>query len=190
MNDIRDIAEIHSAALPGDLLPRLGRRFLRNVFYPSVVDSKRALVIVQEELGKICSFIVFAYDSEAITKEVTSRRTVMAAYVFAALLRDILLLGELLSHARGFRTELLSDIDASIYKIPELFVMATAPEYQSQGRGGKLLDRGIEILSKTHTKCLVKTSSRQAKEFYERHGFREIGSEYRGTRQVLLLLRS
>ena len=187
--DIRDIAAIHRAALPGDLLPRLGDNFLRKVFYPIVVGTDRALVIVHEESGKIGSFIVFVYDGKEVLKEATRRKTALAAHLLVALPSDISLLREVVSVARGFRTDIHRDRDVCLAGVPELYVMATAPGRQSHGLGGELLERGIEILSDKHSQCLVKTSSQAAKKFYEKHQFSEIGLEYRGARQVHLLLR-
>ena len=187
--DIGDIVTIHSTALPGDFLPRLGNRFLRKVFYPGVIDSEHGFVIVREEHGSICSFIVFAYNSQKLTREATGPKILLAAYVFAALIRDFGLYGELSAHLRGFKTEFYTDIKTPLETIPEIFVMATAPQYQSRGLGGDLLERGLEIVSSVHAGCLVKSSSSHARKFYARHGFMEIGLEHRGTRQVHLLLR-
>jgi len=189
-DDIPTIVEIHSTALPGDFLPRLGKRFLNNVFYPGVLNSKHALVIVQEDLGIVRSFIVFAYDSRNLTKEASGNRVALAAYVVSALIRDLSLVGELLAHLRGFRTEMSIELQESLREIPELYVMASAPEYQSQGVGGELLEKGLEILCGEQATCVVKTSSKQAQKFYERHDFKEIGFEHRGARQIRLLLRS
>jgi ribosomal protein S18 acetylase RimI-like enzyme len=189
-DDIQDIVRIHLTTLPGDFLPRLGNRFLRKVFYPGVMDSKHGLVVVQEEGGSICSFIVFAFNAEKLTREATGQKIMLAAYILAALIRDFSLFRELSAHLSGFKTEIYTDIKTPLEKIPELFVMATAPHYQSQGMGGDLLERGIEIVSRAHAECLVKTSSRHAKKFYAKHGFKEIGMEYRGARRVHLLLRS
>ena len=83
----------------------------------------------------------------------------------------------------------LSENDIDISKFPELYLIASDPASQGQGLGGELLAEGLAQLKEQGCPgCLVKTSSDGAKRFYLRHGFREIGEEYRGSRCLSVLL--
>jgi hypothetical protein len=37
---VEDLSKIHSASLPNDLLPKLGKRFLRKIFFPLVIKTQ------------------------------------------------------------------------------------------------------------------------------------------------------
>ena len=47
-SDVAGLAAIQMEALPQDLLPRLGRRFLENCFYPAVLACPDAFILVEE----------------------------------------------------------------------------------------------------------------------------------------------
>ena len=171
-------------------LPRIGTRFLSKRFYPAILRSNHALTIVDIEDDQVRSFIIFAYDSVAVTKQAMGNKLVLLWYLSLALLRDFSLLGEIVGHLKGFRTELNAQIDGKLEGIPELYLMATAPEHHSKGIGGRLIDRGLDMLSEKEEglQCIVKTSSDRARRFYAKHRFQEIGLEYRHRRRLYLLL--
>jgi ribosomal protein S18 acetylase RimI-like enzyme len=188
--DAQELAEIHSRALPDDLLPRIGLRFLKNYFYPLAIRSDHTLLVIAEENGRICSFIVLALDSKAFTREVSSHKTTLAFYTIATLFRDFTLIGELVSHMTGFRSDVSGEVEPDLEELPEIYVMATAPHSQSKGVGSQLLDSALRMLPDSRSGCLVKTSSPRARDFYIRHQFRDIGLEYRSRRCLHLLLRN
>ncbi len=61
---IPQVVEIHCASLPDDFLPRLGKDFLEKTFYPAVIASDQAslLIDVQEDQN-VTGFIVVTLDS-------------------------------------------------------------------------------------------------------------------------------
>jgi ribosomal protein S18 acetylase RimI-like enzyme len=187
--DIPAIADIHAAALPNDLLPRLGKRFLRETFYPAVIDSGIALTIVETVDGELQSFVIFARDSERLTRQVTRRKLALARHGLIAMLRDFALVGEIWSHLKGFRAEFHIEPPVPLNTIPEVYLIATAPGRQSRGSGGRLLEHGIAMLGGKDPECVVRTSSEGARRFYARHGFHRIGVEYRHNRHIHILLR-
>jgi len=191
-NDIKALADIHLATLPNDLLPRIGARFLSKQFYPAILRSNHAFTIVDIEDDEVRSFIIFAYDSVAVTEQVMGNKVVLSWYLSLALLRDFSLLGEIFGYLKGFKTELHVQIDGKLEEIPELYLLATAPEHHSKGIGGRLINRGLDMLSKKEEglQCIVKTSSDRARKFYTKHHFKEIGLEYRQRRKLYLLLYS
>ena len=186
--DLSSIVDIHMSALSNDFLPRLGREFLKKVFFPTVLTSKHSLTLVNVEDLIVNAFIIFSYDSDALTTQIMRNKVVLVKYVFLGLIKDITLIGEIISHMKGFKTEIHSRVDIDLKKIPELYLMATTPEQKAKGIGGQLITKGLEVLSQVNQSCLVKTSSYRAKEFYLKHHFEEIGYEYRGKRKLHILL--
>ena len=189
-SDILTLAEIHFQALPNDLLPRIGKKFLQEYFYPQLLQSKHALTLVYTQGGATKSFVVFAYDSDALTQYILSQRTKMALYLIPATFRSYKLIFDVFSHLRGSELKLNGKSDLEIGKIPELYLMATNSKYTSSGVGGRLITEGLKIMANTSPSCMVKTSSERAKKFYMKYGFKEIGFERRGNRILNLLLRT
>ena len=184
--DIPYLSSIHMAALPDDLLPRLGTAFLTRCFYPAGIDSKNAFILVNVNAENcICAFSVFAYDSELFLQAVKRRKFFLFFSMFKTVLASLSFLKEIAIYLRKFRM-VLKETDIDLSRFPELYLIATNPEYQGLGLGGELLTEGLARLRTEG--CLVKTSSTDAKRFYIRHGFREIGKEYRGSRCLSVLL--
>ena len=186
--DLPAIVDIHMSALSNDLLPNLGRDFLKKEFYPTVLTSKHALTLVNVEDVIVNAFVTFADDSDALTTQIMRNKVMLAKYVFLGLIKNITLIGEIISHIKGCKTEIRSRVDIDLKKIPELYLMATAREHQAKGIGGQLISKGLEVLSQESQACLAKTSSNRAKGFYLEHHFEEIGYEYRGKRKLYILL--
>lgn len=188
INDAEALAAIHVAALPNDLLPRLGTQFLSTHFYRVVLRSEHAFTILDEEDHAIRSFIIFAHNSNAVTKQVMGKKFSLLWHLFIAVPRDPSILGEIIGHLKGFKTELISQPNETIEKTPELYLMATAPEHHSKGIGSRLIQRGLEVLAQRNLQCIVKTSSDIAKKFYLKNHFEEIGTEFRHKRKLHILL--
>ncbi len=187
--DIPFLVKIHMAALPGDLLPRLGRDFLVKTFYPAVLRSDQAFTIVHEEDGAPDAFVIFAYHSDALTNQVIKDKVSLAGSMLRGLLADPTLAREAFGFLRGFRTELEEDLRIKLEEIPELYLIATSPDRQSRGLGCQIVRHGLRLLADEGYPCsLVKTSSDRAREFYLKQGYRLIGFEYRQKRRLYLLL--
>jgi len=61
---IPQIASIHCDSLPDDFLPHLGKNFLENIFYPAVLQSGQAkLIIDTDEHDNLTGFIVMTKNS-------------------------------------------------------------------------------------------------------------------------------
>lgn len=57
-----------------------------------------------------------------------------------------------------------------------LTILGVDPELQGQGRGGALLNEGIERADRDAFPCYLETSKERNLRFYERHGFRVLES--------------
>lgn len=61
--DVCAVADIHTDALPDDLLPRLGRSFLAKNYYASILKSKYSTVIVAELDNRIVGFVNLSFNA-------------------------------------------------------------------------------------------------------------------------------
>jgi hypothetical protein len=68
ISDVNRISELHSKALPKDLLPSLGLDFLVKTYYPAVLNSSFSNVYLLEKDGIVVSFVVFATDTSELAK--------------------------------------------------------------------------------------------------------------------------
>jgi ribosomal protein S18 acetylase RimI-like enzyme len=186
--DIPRLCEIHAHALPDDLLPRLGRGFLRQVFYAQLFEGERGFAILSEEQG-IRSFAVFTRNARALTEALASRKLCILGALATRVWFSPGLPFQLLAATQECRVE--SRIPAAdLEKLPELYVMATDPPSQGRGFGTQVVREGLSVLYKDPAVpgCLVRTSSDRARSFYRRLGFEDVGSEQRGKRRLHLLL--
>jgi ribosomal protein S18 acetylase RimI-like enzyme len=61
---IAQIVNIHCASLPDDFLPQLGRDFLEKTFYPAVIASDLAALLIDcDQSGNAFGFIIVTQDS-------------------------------------------------------------------------------------------------------------------------------
>ncbi|MFQ5443818.1 MAG: GNAT family N-acetyltransferase [Nitrospinales bacterium] len=77
----------------------------------------------------------------------------------------------------------------------EISFLATEPASQGLGIGTQIVEKGLnslQLLSPNAKGCFVKTSSSNAKKFYEGLGFRPYGEEIRGgkTFEILIVQKS
>jgi ribosomal protein S18 acetylase RimI-like enzyme len=187
--DVPGLAAIHVAALPGDLLPRLGRRYLERGFFPAVLSSPDAFVLKAELDGRLQGFVVFAWRSGRLTTAIGQRRRALLRAVAGRALKDPKLVLDLVRVLGRPRLTLVEPLPEPVAEMPELYLIATAPPERGRGLGARLLEVGVERILSARPRCLVRTSSPDAKRFYLRHGFRLIGREERGSRGLDLLLR-
>ena len=183
IDDVASLADVHAAALPDDFLPRLGRRYLRRRFYPTVLGSSEVDVFVVERSGELVALAVFVGDSELLGSALAADWAGIAPYLSFAVARHPSMARDTIGHLRGFDRVLARDIAG----VPELYVMAVTPSCQSDGLGGSLLEHGLDALRARNQCCVVKTSSPPARRYYERHEFEYVGSEHRGARSLDVL---
>ncbi|HMW04646.1 MAG TPA: GNAT family N-acetyltransferase [Leptospiraceae bacterium] len=186
IDDSVAITKIHLETLPNDLLPRLGFSFLKN-YYHNLLSSSQALVIVNEDSGQINSFVIFAYNTFELSKLIKKNKIFLAYSILKATFSDFRIPILVLNFIFG--KEKYNIKIEEIETIPELYSIATASNYKSKGIGAAITKFGLEILkNKTHRQgCIVKTSSKRAKQFYERLGFLEIGETIRGNNKLSIL---
>jgi hypothetical protein len=182
-NDIDEIINIHLAALKDGLLSKLGRTFLKKVFYPICLQSNDVLILVYEQQNKIISFVIYTKNSEQLTKNLLSKKFAIGiailknSFLKKSLLKDIAIV------LKGFHVQIDHDYKNLLKNNPaELYLIGTQPRSQGKGIGSILVSEGlIKFAIKLNVStCFVKTSSFKAKQFYLANQFKIVGTEYRG----------
>lgn len=185
------LAAVHLAALPGDVLPRLGRAFLERTFYPLILAHAGVDCLVAEAEGRVAGLLVLAWNSGQLTAAVGARRTAVALALARRVLRDPLLAVDVAFTALGTRAG-LSAPAAGLAAAPEIYVLAVAPGAQGQGLGAALVKAALARLGRRDPAprlVAVKTGTEAARRFYEKHGFRLVGREGRGRVRPFVLVR-
>lgn len=184
--DIDALVDIHCAALPTDLLPRLGRTYLARNYYPTILRSPNAVTFVYEEEGQVISFVVFAYKSGNLAREIKADKIGIAWALFKKSFRDPGIIINVINFLSS-KIQLNKEI-GSLEDYAELFSAASYPEKQGKGFGSLIVKEGLNRLIQYNcTGCSVKTSSERARKFYQRLGFEDIGEESRGNRFLYIL---
>jgi ribosomal protein S18 acetylase RimI-like enzyme len=181
--DIPEMAQLHAAALPDDLLPRLGEGFLARTVYPLALAMPTCTVWVSRAERGLTGVAIFTTDAPAFTRALTSNRVRPAVAALGAVLRRPSIASALWAHVRGTQT-IWSDVGFRDREHAELYVIATHPEARGTGVGTSILRAGLDALPGD---CLVRTSAPRARDFYLKHGFAEVGSERRGSREFSVL---
>jgi ribosomal protein S18 acetylase RimI-like enzyme len=187
--DAPALANIHRRALPADLLPRLGERFLSRVFLQLALRPDLAFTLVAVAEGEQRAFVVYATNPPAFSRALATEHP---HELLRALARrgvsDPLLALDLLRAVRSTSgSERLAPRPTA--SLPELYVIATDPAFQSLGLGRQLVRRGLAELSmRGAAGCVVRTASLRARKFYEREGFAVTREEKRRERTLVVLM--
>jgi len=169
-SDISVIADLHMLSLPNELLSKLGRKFLTEIY--SVALSDNDSYFIASKTGRnIQGFIFLSKNSGRFYKRLVTRRFFKLAFIiFEELIQDISLLGKLASTAKYL---LFSNAES----IPEILVLSVHPNMQRSGIGSallktledKLADDGLSVYN-VKTTSLNKKSNR----FYTKNDFKVI----------------
>ncbi|MDR3476694.1 MAG: GNAT family N-acetyltransferase [Gammaproteobacteria bacterium] len=182
-NDIDSIVDIHLATLSDGLLAKLGKPFLKKVFYPFCFQSSDVLLMVYELQNKITSFVIYTNNSTLFTHRLLQKKVAIGIAVLKNILFNPSLLVDILVVLKGFRVQLHHGYEDILKNNQaELYLIGTEPAFQGQGIGSILVSQGLKEFSKklNVSTCLVKTSSFKANQFYLANQFTAIGTEYRG----------
>jgi ribosomal protein S18 acetylase RimI-like enzyme len=130
--DVSSVAALHRTSLPEDFLPRLGERFLSQVYYPEALRSRWSTVLVAERDGRIVGFLQLSGAPVRFYRELLRRRFLSVAGT--ALMRLVWNLPLALEALAIVRT-LPPHLDSS----SEVMFIAVAPEARQQAVGHRLL---------------------------------------------------
>ena len=173
--DFNNLASIHSAALPEDVLPAFGLTVLEN-FYKKAIDLKSNRFVVAKKQDKVIGFIL-------LSKESINLFEIILSYSFLCGIFRVIFFKP---------SKILVAFSQIINKVPlgidalEITYIAVMPEYQGFGVGGRLLKHIPLIVKYSNIKYIeTKTSNEKLLNYYIKtfnaklvHQFRSWNNNY------------
>jgi len=173
-DDISALADTHAEALPNDFLVRLGKNFLRHVFFPTLLDSPRTRIHVAELDGQVMGFLVTRVGLGGILGETVARHPLrLAGTCVAAMIRAPRLFVDAFSVLAQLR---MRASQAEANGVAELFLMAVAENARRRGVGRALIHASIKELESAGIRSyrvLLHADNVPADRLYDRAGFAE-----------------
>ncbi len=166
---IEEVVSIHAAALEDYYTARLGSFYLRNVFWPAVLQHERTKTFVARSSQQMAGFIVCTLDAEGL------KRAILAHSFFVG--NAILVVKSVLDPlVRASSIESIKKLFRKKAGLPpaELFLVAVAPCCRNRKIGSSLLNKMDEFFyaSKVNEAFLrVKSSNTVALGLYKKSGF-------------------
>jgi ribosomal protein S18 acetylase RimI-like enzyme len=173
--DVPEVVSLHCRALPADFITSLGKRFLTEVFYGSILGAAEGVSVVAARDGRLVGFVVGAYPADHWYRSLLNgHRGEFARSALRRLSEGPLALLELAevgvamlqgsSDPRGFPAD--------------LGYIAVDPGARGLGIGQRLVKQFLEALARRGAGgCWTKTyaTNAAARRLYERSGFHVIG---------------
>ena len=185
--DFEAIADIHCAALPQDLLPRLGRRALAKVFYPWFLNTELFDFIALAGDDILAGFIVLRNRTPTLREVLPICVKLLPFLVWNCLAHpSVAFVCACYLLSRRHETVEGRAVVCSAQK--EIVVVAVAAGWRRNGIGSKLITAAISRMSGSDV-MLVKTDSETARSFYLMQGFAVVGHERRCRRSLYMLAR-
>lgn len=190
-NDIEDLVKIHLATLGDGLLAKLGKKFLKQVFFPHCLQTTGVLILVYEQQKKITSFVIYASNGKMLTSSLYKYRSAIVLAILKNILIKPTLVLDIIMVLKGYKISLESGHEGDLNRLAELYLIGTDPAYQGRGIGATLVTKGLTEFSKQFSisNCIVRTSSSKAYRFYMANQFKKIGVEYRGRTAYQILVK-
>lgn len=178
-----ELACLHLATMPEDLLPSLGLSLLANHFWPRLLVSPYGDVwALRDGDNHLAGFCVMARQRMPLRLRFYGDATFCLAMLARLLCRPRVLMHSLAVLVAPLR------LQRSLDQVPaELVLLAVREDCRGAGWGRMLLQHALRELGPVA--CLVKTASEDARRFYQRAGFTCWGREIRDTRSLHLLVR-
>lgn len=165
-NDVAALADLHILSLPNELLSKLGKDFLTEI-YRVALDHSDSCILTSSSKKGIHGFIFLSKNPNSFYKKlIRTRFPTLTVMVLRRLLFDVSLINKMFLTARHV---LFSKSEST----PEILVFSVHPTAQRNGIGSKLLtllenkltDDGINMYN-------VKTTSSNKKSngFYRKNG--------------------
>jgi ribosomal protein S18 acetylase RimI-like enzyme len=172
-SEIAQVAAIHRAALPKDILPRLGMNFLTKILYPALNASAHAQVIVCREGIDVAGFNVLSFNNQALLKDILKYNFfAFAWYSIKPIFLDFQLIADIfgLLFQGDQPKENFSDFG-------EVYIIAVNPALQSKGVGKALIQEGMAILAQRKLKGIkIKTAIHNTRwiAYFQKNNWSEI----------------
>lgn len=179
---------IHKKAFHGFFLSRMGPQFLY-AYYQAVLDFEASIALVAHDTETDCilGFAVGFRDPQGFYALFRQRRKRMVLAILLAVLRDPLLVPQILQNVRRVEVQSQQPVDA--VELSSIAVGASGI-----GLGGALLEAFADRAHSNGAHSLILTTDVRENDpvrgFYERRGFTLDGFEMRGTRQLCRYVRT
>lgn len=181
-SDLASVVAIHEQAFHGFFLTRMGPRFV-HAYYQTVLDFEASIALVAHdtESDRTLGFAVGFRDPHRFYAQFGLRRKRLLPATLLAVLRDPGLVPQILRNMRRVEAQAQQPVNAV-----ELSSIAVGTP--SGGVGGALLEAfaGEARAEGAHTLILTTDAEGNApvRGFYEARGFKLVGIEKRGMRQL------
>ncbi len=166
--DVYEIAQIHSQALPHELLTKLGEPFLHRL-YRSATNNSDCLIIIALDKEKIIGSLWIAKNSGSFYKKFLLENPFFILKITVlSTIKNIHILKDIASTAKYVLSHKEKDA------VPEILAFVIDETYQRQGIGSLLLKKAENTLLKLrYTEYNVKTTAKNKKSnsFYKKNGF-------------------
>ncbi|RIQ11246.1 GNAT family N-acetyltransferase [Jiangella rhizosphaerae] len=192
-DDLRRTAALHVTELPHGLFPRLGEGFVRR-WHRAHLESRYGIVLVAEQRGEVVGFALGTTDRPANVAWIIGhrRRELTLAGLRALLTRPVVAAEFLRTRGLRYARRLLGrgaaparvagrgDVpEAGFGPIAVLEAIVVAPERRGQSVGRALSEALLTCVAAAggdRVELITKAGARGAAGFYERAGWRRVGS--------------
>lgn len=179
--DMRKVVDIQKGSLPNDLISCFSDNYLIKHFYPKFINRNSIFMIHKKE-DEILGYIIIIKDTKYM------KYKLLSYFTFEEVLKYTL---------RNFRKNIMSllgicfpqkKVSSEYKRGAEIYFIAVTPLHHNKGIGSQLL---LECINKLRAigekRCIVKTSSNKAEQFYIKNGFKYIGREKRANKIFKIL---
>lgn len=185
--DLAAVVTAHRLAFRGFFLDRMGSSFLRG-YYKAVTSYEHSLVLVAESTGEFAGFAAGFSSPEGFYAHFRRLRWRLIPTIVWALLRRPWLIADVV---RGSTRVARRAAPPHTSAFAELSSIATVR--RGAGIGSALIKAFIEFMRSEGCSQIELTTDEhdndQVRRFYERHGFRDVGREVRGSRSLVIYRR-
>jgi ribosomal protein S18 acetylase RimI-like enzyme len=167
-SDEAQIAQLHLSSGVQGLLSKLSIKTLRFNFYIPIVTDMRNICFVAEADNQVVGFLFYRPDANGTKFDLPKKDIRLMLDLVKALVKKLTILFVAFNVVRTER-KTLKLMRNHIFSIGELQILVVDRAFQNQGIGRKLL-LALSNLDDV-TSIVVKTQSKNAKDFYEENGF-------------------
>lgn len=163
INVLDELVNIHSAALPEDVLPSMGKTLLIN-YYKNAITDPSQLIIGGWSDGNLLGFCLI------------SQKHLGLLNIFMSIHGIYCMLATMLLRPRLFYSGLIQSMKSLSLKknTAEIAFIAVLPSHHGNGIGKLILDYGIQICRESNVEFVqTKTSNKKLRNYYVKKYFAE-----------------
>lgn len=186
-SEIDQLVFVHKNNLPDDILTNMNTNFLKRT-YRKWMNSETTQVLTAKKNNEIIGFLVLSLIPSLTMKALTEDLIYLFFSLLHFIVRNPKRILELVSFISPSNHILYNEFEEIIKISPEIYILAISKNFQRQGIGHLLINEVKSLLVKKKIQHLiVRTSSNDARSFYEKNKFLCVGKENRGSRKLDIL---